>query len=97
MPNITTAGTFTKDSTGFAFLSYKDPDSGEAYERVLAFSGTTLGTGCSIQFTDDTGTKHTIPSGSISELPTWLRIAPVNFDLQIVVTGTPNFNVTPGL
>lgn len=96
MPNITSAATYTKDTAGFGFLSYKDPKTGVAAEKVLLFAGSTVGTACSVVYTDDTGTDRTLEGGSVTTLPTSMTIKPMTKDLKIVVTGTPSFNVSSG-
>lgn len=88
MPNITAAGTYTGDMAGFDFLK------GSASPRSLLFAGTTIGTALSIQYTDDTGTDQTLENGSITTLPTSITIDSLPLSLKLVVTGSPNFNVT---
>lgn len=87
MPNITQSGTYTKNTANCADLEYRGKT------RTLLFAGTSLGTTCVIQYTDDSGTDRTIAGGTITTLPTSVEVkAPV--DLKVVVTGSPNFNVT---
>ena len=87
MPNITTAATFTKDTAGFENLK------SSPHTRVFLFAGSSVGTTTEIQYTDDTGTARTLSSGAITTLPTSIHVECPG-DLQIVTTGTPNFNVT---
>jgi hypothetical protein len=96
MPNITVAGTYTKASTGFNFLSGTQNQSGAPNDQVLLFAGTSLGTSVAVQYIDDQGVARTFKDGDITFLPTSLRIGPLEVDLQIVAVGSPNFNVTPG-
>lgn len=87
MPNITTAATFTKDTAGFGNLK-ASPRS-----RVFLFAGSSVGSSTVIQYTDDTGTARTLSDGDITDLPTSIQVDCPG-DLQIVTTGTPDFNVT---
>lgn len=96
MPNITSAGTFTKSSAGFAFLAWPDKNTSKEHERVILFAGSTVGTSCLVQYIDDEGVARTLEDGTISTLPDSVVVAPIRKDLQIVVTGTPSFNVTSG-
>ena len=88
MPDISSAGTYTKDTAGYGFLR------AQGGGRVLLFAGSSIGTSVDIQYTDDQGTDRTVENGSITVLPTSVYIRSLNQDLKIVVTGTPNFNVS---
>ena len=88
MPDITEAGTYTRKSPGFKFLRRTNS------KRVLLFGGNSLGSSVSIQYTDDRGTDRTIENGEVSLLPKSVCLDSLNADLKIVVTGTPDFNVT---
>lgn len=96
MPNITSAATYTKDTAGFGFLSYKDPKTADEKQKVLLFAGSTIGTACSVVYTDDAGVDRTLEGGSVTTLPTSMTIEPMRRDLKIIVTGTPSFNVSSG-
>jgi hypothetical protein len=96
MPNITAAGTYTKDSAGFAFLAWPSQRTASEEEKVLLFAGSTIGSSCVVQYIDDQGTGQTFANGTISELPASVSIKPIRRDIQIVTTGTPSFNVTSG-
>lgn len=87
MPNITTADTFTKTTTGFGGLQ------ANGLRRTMLFSGSSVGTTCVVKYTDDTGTDATLEDGSITVLPTSL-VVELDRDLKIVTTGSPNLNVT---
>lgn len=86
MPTITSTGTYTKDTAGnFDFLARSDRP------RLLRFSGSSVA--CSIQTKDDTGTFAEEDNGSITTLPDSALLV-TNAELNLVVTGSPNFNVT---
>jgi len=87
MPNITSSGTVNETTNGFDGLR------GASYKRNLLFAGTTQGTTCYVQYTDDTGTLRTLEGGTIDELPKSLEVS-LNANLSIVTTGSPNFNLT---
>jgi type 1 fimbria pilin len=91
MPNITGSGTVTKADSGWSML-----ESPQGANITLLFSGTTLGSTCEIQYTDDAGTDRTLAGGTITVLPTSAVIGPLAVDLKIKTTGSPNFNVTFG-
>lgn len=87
MPNITTAGTVDRRTPGFEGLG------ATADTRTFLFAGSSLGTSCFIQYTDDMNVDQTIANGSITALPA-SALVQVNKDLKIVTTGSPNFNLT---
>lgn len=89
MPNITSSGTYTKSSTGLSALARNYGSD----VRLLKFAGTTIGTSITIKSVDDTGTNQDITNGSVTALPTDLTITDPA-ELQIVVVGSPNFNLT---
>lgn len=86
MPDITTASTFTKDTSGFRGLGATDKP------RTFLFDGGTYGT-VSLQYTDDNGDDVTVENGTIVSGPRSF-IFEGNVDLKIVTTGSNNFNVT---
>lgn len=88
MPNIAAAGTYTGDMAGFEFLK------ASASPRKILFAGSSIGTSVYLQYTDDTGTDRTLENGSVTTLPTSLAIDSLPMNLKMVVTGSPNFNVT---
>lgn len=96
MPNITAAGTYTKNSPGFEFLSWSMLQTKGPRSQVLLFSDGSPGASCLIQYIDDQGVARTLENGSIRRLPQSLDVSGLQRDLQIVVTGTPNFNITAG-
>ena len=84
MPTINTATTTTK--------SRIDKLSATNTRRWLLFAGT-FGTSTKVQYIDDSGTAQDCPNGTITTSPTVFEwFAPC--DLQIVTTGSPNFNLT---
>lgn len=84
MPTINTATTTTKTTI--------DKLASTNTRRWLLFSGT-FGSSTIIQYIDDEGTAQDCPNGAITTSPTVFEwFAPT--DLQIVTTGSPNFNVT---
>ena len=87
MPNVTTSGTLTKTSAGCHLLR------SSMRQRVFHFAGTAVGSSCTIQYTDDSGTDRVIAGGTVTVLPTSVLIK-TNMDLKIVTTGSPDFNVT---
>lgn len=87
MPNITAAGTYDETTTGFGGLRATNG------KRIFHFSGSSLGTACTVKYIDDTGTAAAFANGSITTLPYEFELDD-NIDCQIVVTGSPNFNVT---
>ena len=90
MPDITAAGTYTKDTPGFEFLK------ASPRPRTFLFAGAAPGDAISIQYTDDMAMDHEIENGNSTAVPWSPYIRRANTDLKIVVTGTPNFNVTEG-
>lgn len=88
MPNITAAGTYTADMAGFGFLR------ASASPRKILFAGSSIGTAVEIKYTDDSGTDRTLENGAVTTLPTSMSLQELPLDLKIVVTGSPNFNVT---
>ena len=87
MPDIAVAGTVTKDTLGFSGLKRT------SRQRAVLLAGTTIGTTCLVQYTDDTGTLRTFEDGTITTLPDSLDIK-ANTDITIVTTGSPDLNVT---
>lgn len=84
MPEITAAGTYTKDNIpGFASARGR---------RVIKFSGSTIAASLQAR-TDNDSTFATYSNGSITTLPTEVVVNDLA-ELQLVVTGTPNFNIT---
>lgn len=90
MPDVTQAGTYTKDDPGFEFLS------GSFVAKVILFAGNSLGDSCELQYIDDEDTPRTPENGQVLYLPRSVNIGWMRRDLQLVVTGTPDFNVTSG-
>ena len=89
MPDITSAGTYTKDNDGFEFLA------GINQQRVLLFAGATLPTTLEVKYSDDQGVDRVLEDGTITALPTSIVIGPVKRALKIVATGgSPDLNVT---
>ena len=88
MPNIAAAGTYTGDMAGFEFLK------ASASPRKILFAGASIGTAVEIKYTDDSGTDRTLENGAVTTLPTSMSLQELPLDLKIVVTGSPNFNVT---
>lgn len=90
MPNITAAGTYTSRDPGFDFLSRK-----QTRPFQLSIDGTAP-TSIQIQYIDDQGTARNLQNGNITALP-WsshFEGASGGRELQLVVTGTGDFNVT---
>ena len=86
MPNITAAGTYTKDTPGFEMLR------STSSQRAFLFGGSSYGSSCTIGYLDDTGTAQVFGNGSITENVS--KKIPANINIQIVVAGSPNFNLT---
>ncbi len=88
MPNITATGTYTKESPGCDFLgpTRRSP--------VLLFAGTSAAV--DIQYKDDAEVWQTLENGAISTLPSSWWAEGIKRELRLVVTGTPDFNVTGG-
>ena len=86
MPNITSAGTYTQSNPGFNGLRSTNST------KDLIFAGTAIAT-TTVEYQDDTGSWHTTVDGSISALPTTLTVN-ANVPLRVVVTGSPDFNLT---
>lgn len=89
MPDITSSGTYNKDSSGFGAFSRTYGGS----VRLLKFAGSSIGTSITLKSVDDTGTSQDISNGSVTALPTDLTITDPA-ELELVVVGSPNFNVT---
>lgn len=89
MPQITAAGTYTHKEQGLEDLR------GTRGPYCLLFSGTSLGSSCLIQYIDDQGNAATFEDGDISSdsLPV-SKVVNVGVTVQLVTTGTPDFNVT---
>ena len=87
MPNITVADTYTKDHAGFGFLKASEEP------RRLLFAGSSLGSSVTIKYKDDVGVFQIPENATVTTLPDDILIS-ISKDLQIVVTGSPNFNVT---
>lgn len=87
MPAITSSGTYDKSTTGLEGLG------ATSAPRKFLFAGSTLGATCEVQYIDDAGTGRTLEGGQILDIPTSISVA-LNANLQVVVTGTPNFNLT---
>lgn len=88
MPDISASGTYTKAEGGsFARLA------ANRAVRQLLFAGTSVGTTCEVKYTDDEGTDRTLENGTITALPTSIEVD-MNIDLKVVVTGSPDFNLT---
>lgn len=90
MPNITSSGTYDKDSTGFAILGSVLSSSDK---RLLLFSGTSIGTQCTIEVQDDQGNWDDVTNGTITSLPSDALISTRN-PIRLVFTGSPNCNVS---
>ncbi len=88
MPDITVAGTYTKDSPGFDFLAPKRSS------PVLLFAGITAAV--EIQYKDDADVFRTFENGVVSTLPNSWQAQDIKREIRLVVTGTPVFNVTGG-
>ena len=87
MPNITAAGTYDKTTTGFGGLR------ATAGKRIFHFNGSSLGTACTVKYLNDQASATAFANGAITTLPYEFELDD-NIDCQIVVTGSPNFNVT---
>jgi len=87
MPNIAAAGTYTKATAGFGALAATPA------RRVFKFAGSSLGDSCLLKYVDDAGELQTFEDGTITALPYNFELID-NVECKIVVTGTPNFNVT---
>lgn len=87
MPIIDSAGTFTHTTAGYESLAATDAT------RTLLFGTGTLGSSCVVQYLDEEGTAHTFSNGTILSLPAELEVS-TNINLQIVVTGSPDFPLT---
>lgn len=85
MPNITAAGTYTKDSVGFENLKATNKP------RQIMIGGT-LGTSLTINYVDDKGTARPLENGTVT-IP-YSKEININADLELVSVGTPNLNVT---
>jgi hypothetical protein len=91
MPNITAAGTYTKDTSGFSFLTSSGGSS-----RTLLIDGDSS-VDIKLKYTDDAGTDRTLENGTITSLPKSIEIGVLAKDLKIVVGGSPTLiNVTGG-
>lgn len=92
MPNISEAGTYTKENADFGFLR------GTNQNMPLLFAGDSTGSGpILVQYTDDRGVDRTLENGEITALPASIIVASLNRDIKIVVSGTPvNLNVSGG-
>ena len=91
MPDVSTADTFDKYDDGFGFLKSQG-----GRDRVLLFAGTSIGSSCLVKYIDDEGNAQTIEDGDITSLPASLLVQKLAKDLQIVTTGSPDFNVSDG-
>lgn len=89
MPDITSSGTYTSASSGLGVLARQDG----GCVRLLKFAGSSIGTSITVKSVDDTGTNQDITNGSVTALPTDLTVTDPA-ELQIVVVGSPNFNLT---
>ena len=94
MPDISAAGTYDKETPGLSFLR------GEKRRRTIMFletsTGSSIGTSVTIKALNDAGHYAPIPDGSITAIPAAVTLDHINKDLQIVVVGTPDFNITSG-
>lgn len=91
MPDITSAGTYTKaEIPGFAELYGRG-------KRILKLSGSSISAVLQAK-TDTGGVFAAYSNGSITSLPTEVVVNDMA-ELQLVVTGSPNFNITvsPGV
>lgn len=86
MPDIAASGTYDKDDAGFGWLK-ASPNT-----RVLLFDGSSVGTSVDIKYLDSEGVSRSIANGGVTALPADKTIN-LNRDLQIVVVGSPSFNV----
>ncbi len=87
MPRITAADTYNADS-GAGFAKLKSPRF-----RNLLFAGTSIGTQVLVQYKTDENTFETYQGGTITEVP-WSIEVRSKAELQLVVTGSPDFNLT---
>jgi hypothetical protein len=87
MPDVSAAGTYTKDSPGCIGLG------ATPHERAILFAGSTVGSSCLVQYTDDGGTDRTFSNGTISTLPASITVK-ANIAVKVVFTGTPDCNFT---
>lgn len=97
MPNIATPGTYTKNTPGFEFLSATTRFTGEPRNQTLLFGGSSLGSSCVLNYVDDQGVSRPFEDGTIAALPRSMEIGHIEVDLEIIVAGSPDFNVTPGI
>lgn len=90
MPNVTQAGTYSKNTQGFDFLS------GVFAPRVLLFAGVIANGTIKIQYQDDAGVYRTLENGEFYNLPRSFILPELQLDVILVVDGEPNFNVSAG-
>lgn len=87
MPDISAAGTYTKNTARFSGLKATPKP------RVLSFNKVTnIGNPCIVQARNDENELFTIEDGlitSATDLPVML-----NLDLEVDVQGSPDFNLT---
>lgn len=87
MPDISAAGTYTKATAGFAGLEATPAN------RAFMFAGSSLGDSCVVKYIDDTGTAQLLENGTVTALPYAFKET-ANLDFVVVVTGSPDFNLT---
>ena len=85
MPQVNSAGTYTKTSQGFSGLS------GTNTKRVLKFSGASVS--ATIEYAKPDGTFAAYSNGGVSAVPTEVTVND-GAELRLVVTGTPDFFLT---
>ena len=89
MPDISSAATYTKSTVGLSLLK---PSVGTK-PRLIAFTGTSIGTDCTIEMLNDAGDWVDIPNNVVTSVPTTVT-AMTNRELRLVFTGSPNCNVS---
>ena len=87
MPNVVSSGTYTKSDAGFDGLAETDR------ARSIRFTGTSIGTQCTINVKDDAGVFDSLSSSVVTGVNVDSYIQTMS-ELNLVFTGSPNCNVT---
>lgn len=87
MPAVSSSGTYDKDDAGFELLA------ASTFPRILRFSGSTLGTSCTIKVLNDAGAAVDISGGVVSSVTDDKYII-TSAELQLEFVGSPDCNVT---
>lgn len=86
MPDITAAGTYTKDDAGLSALAANQRP------REVRLSGNSFGDSCSFRFLDSNNVPRDLEGGTVTSLP-YSRFFDTISELDVVFTGTPDCNL----